>query len=408
MRTIAEASVWGNWTLDRKTAIELAAHLRHTQPSDILECGSGYSTVVLAEYARDTGARVTTLEHDPLWMSQTRGILIAQGLAEYVDLRLAPLTRVELPNKHLAYWYDTKMPESIDFALIDGPPGKYGRNAAMHAIRPYLAPKWEAWLDDANRQGEQAALEEWSTSYGIGHQLVNLPHGLAVMGAARQPIHVDDLTITIRVRHGIDQLTSLVSSVLVGASGLLETAHVVVAHDSGSVRVSKLLEIAPFVDEIIDMRSMDPDITMCLLASVVRTDGLWMHLDDSWHYATTQPASMIMDNVRNLIEDPQIGQIRLQHLGEPTKQSSTDWTEPIAYQHRIGLAHYSTGPSVMRAKDAKNIWWPDVTSEYEAIERFTATGLLTAQLIPGAFHQQSENLGSADRSLRYRRGLARR
>lgn len=408
MKSIAETSIWSGWSLDRKTAIELAAHLRHTRPSNILECGSGYSTVVLAEYARDTGARVTTLEHDPLWMSQTRGILIAQGLAEYVDLRIAPLTQVELPNGNLAYWYNTKMPDTIDFALIDGPPGRYGRNAAMHAIRPNLASKWEAWLDDAHRPDEQSALTDWLTSYGISHKIVNLPHGLAIMGVDDQPINASGLTITILVKNQARQLASMLSSVLSGAPGLLETAHVIVAHNNEDSAIFQLLEGVRSINKIISVRSLGS--AMGLIASTIGNDGLWMHLDDNWSYATTQPVSMIMDNVRSIMEDPRIGQIRLRHLGELAKpahnEQPIDWTEPVAYQHRVGAAPYTLDPSIMRAKDAKNIWWPEA-SEHEAMERFSATGSLTARLIPGAFHHQStESLEGHLRPVRYRRGLA--
>jgi hypothetical protein len=422
LKSIAETSVWSSWSLDRKTAIELAAHLRHTQPANILECGSGYSTVVLAEYARDTGARVTTLEHDPLWMSQTRGILIAQGLAEYVDLRVAPLHRVELPDQTLGYWYNTELPDGIDFALIDGPPGKYGRHAAMHAIKPKLATTWEAWLDDANRPGEIEALGNWLTSYGISHQLIDLPHGLAVMGVENKPVDASDLTITILTGHRVGKLVNLLTSVLFGAPGLLETARVIVCHN-GRV-TDDVLDRSPFIDQVIrcagdgavnpgqDPRAaylgMAPlGIAMGLLTSHLKEGGLWLHLEDDWCYATTQLAGILLRNARTIMEDPLIGQLRLRHLGETTRSmEQISWEEPIPFGHRVAKANYTRSPSLMRTSDARAIWQLEVTERTErvAMENFLASGLLTAQLIPGAFHHQSTT-EKREQPIRYRRGM---
>lgn len=423
MKSIAETSVWGNWTLDRKTAIELAARLRHIQPANILECGSGYSTVVLAEYARDTGARVTTLEHDPLWMSQTRGILIAQGLVEYVDLRVAPLHRVELPDQTLGYWYNTELPDGIDFALIDGPPGKYGRHAAMHAIKPNLAATWEAWLDDANRPGEVEALDNWLTSYGISHQLIGLPHGLAIMGSVEEkPVDATDLTVTILTGHRVGKLVNLLTSVLFGAPGLLETAHVIVCHNGGDRETADVLNKSPFIDQVIrcagdgtvnpgqDPRAaylgMAPlGIAMGLLTSHLKEDGLWMHLEDDWCYATTQPAGMLLRNARGIMEDPRIGQLRLRHLGETTRSmEQISWEEPVPFGHRVAKANYTRSPSLMRMSDARNIWQLDA-DERVAMENFLASGLLAAQLIPGAFHHHQSSVERREQPVRYRRGM---
>src|SRR5690606_22075213 len=79
------------WALHRAAAVELDAHLHRHQPRLIVEAGSGQTTALLAGYAAHSGARVITLEHDPVYAGHTRALLARKNLTGYADLRLAPL-----------------------------------------------------------------------------------------------------------------------------------------------------------------------------------------------------------------------------------------------------------------------------------------------------------------------------
>jgi hypothetical protein len=128
----------------------LDERLGELKPSLIVEAGSGQSTAVLARHGR-----TISLEH---MKSYARA---SQALAPSAEVRYAPLKAFHTLAGNFR-WYDTWLPTGIDFALIDGPPAeRVGRQAALFALWPYLAPEWEIWLDDADRQHENMCLKIW-------------------------------------------------------------------------------------------------------------------------------------------------------------------------------------------------------------------------------------------------------
>ena len=164
MSIVDDPTVWGGWTLGAPGARLIAEALHARQPTRILEAGSGSSTVVFGEYAQHrTQVEVISLESDSMYFQLTRNLLIQRELDSWVDLRLTPMGFYPLWGQD-RIWYETKgLPEKIDFALIDGPPGHVsaGRIAALPALWPLLAPEFELWLDDAHRSRESNALHKW-------------------------------------------------------------------------------------------------------------------------------------------------------------------------------------------------------------------------------------------------------
>jgi predicted O-methyltransferase YrrM len=151
-----ERSSEGNdvWALPDDVLNELDRHLQNTKPDLAVEAGSGRSTAVLARRCR----RVVSFEHMPNIARQTMRP-IATG---NVDVRVARLKPYRTPAGTFR-WYDTPTPDGIDFALIDGPPGrKVGRQAAGFAIIPNVKDDGVVWLDDADRDHEQQCLALWS------------------------------------------------------------------------------------------------------------------------------------------------------------------------------------------------------------------------------------------------------
>src|SRR5690606_3243425 len=120
--TVVDDLPWTGWALHKAAAVELAEFLHRRNPRTVVEAGSGLSTVVLADYAAMTGAHVVSLEHDEVHAKQTRSLLAERGLDAHADVRLAPLAELDTPAGALP-WYGTALPDGIDFALIDGPPG---------------------------------------------------------------------------------------------------------------------------------------------------------------------------------------------------------------------------------------------------------------------------------------------
>jgi hypothetical protein len=151
------------WALPDDVLAGLDTHLAEVGPDLTVEAGSGRSTAVLARHSK----RHIALEHLPKIAIQTRQ---HTPHADTLDLRVVPLVPYPTPAGRFL-WYDTDLPAGIDFALIDGPPGrKVGRQAAGFAIIPNLAPDGEVWLDDADRDHEQHCLSLWTAHLPIAVQ----------------------------------------------------------------------------------------------------------------------------------------------------------------------------------------------------------------------------------------------
>jgi Methyltransferase domain len=105
--------------------LTLWEHLRAFRPREVLECGSGISTVVLAEALRLNEAegaprgRVTSMEDDPAWHEEAMARL-PHSLAPYVEHVLSP--KVDGFYKCFRGVQYQEVPErTYDFVFSDGP-----------------------------------------------------------------------------------------------------------------------------------------------------------------------------------------------------------------------------------------------------------------------------------------------
>lgn len=149
------------WQLRSESLAALDVRLGELNPQLIVEVGSGQSTVVLSKHAR-----TVSLEHIRKYAE------LSQHIAPQAEVRLCKMRPFYTLGGNFS-WYDTKMPQGIDFALIDGPPMSIGREAAFFALHPFLNPGWEIWLDDADRQHEQDCLLLWQKWFRFQVEPVN-------------------------------------------------------------------------------------------------------------------------------------------------------------------------------------------------------------------------------------------
>ena len=144
-----------------------------TARGDILECGSGLSTVLLAIAARKAGVRVWSLEHIPKWKSRVERALRQRGDGT-AHVVYAPLKQYDG-----FWWYDvSRLPQDLTFDMVvcDGPPADTpgGRYGLLPTIGPRLIEGAEIFMDDAGRPDELAIMRRWAderrgsyTSYGV-------------------------------------------------------------------------------------------------------------------------------------------------------------------------------------------------------------------------------------------------
>ena len=146
---------------------EIIKRFKAKSPETLVEFGSGGSTVRLALALPET--KIFSVEHSQEYAEKTQTMLEQFQLSEQVTLSVAPLKR----QRFGAAFYSTydlsnaALPERIDVALIDGPPGNHlgGREAVLYGIWPHLASDCLVVLDDLFRHHEQRALVHWASAF---------------------------------------------------------------------------------------------------------------------------------------------------------------------------------------------------------------------------------------------------
>jgi predicted O-methyltransferase YrrM len=139
----------------------------------IVECGAGFSTLVLARLLHTRGGRLVSLEHDQTWATRVQSNLAAAGLTEIAQIAIAPLEPHPLARDGLQYAQRAlrSLPPSIDLLLVDGPPAfepeiELSRYPALPALAGRLAPDATVVLDDIDRRRELQTLEAWEWGGG--------------------------------------------------------------------------------------------------------------------------------------------------------------------------------------------------------------------------------------------------
>lgn len=158
---------WGNlfYSAGWRYLRQVVKHTMSTQ-EDILECGSGLTTVILAALTASTDRKLLVLEHHSEWLDIVDARLKTLDCSN-VNLIHAPLARFGAYS-----WYS--IPENLferctlDLIVCDGPPSSThgGRFGLIPKTSSFLSNKCTILLDDTHRKGEKRVLEIW-------RQLVN-------------------------------------------------------------------------------------------------------------------------------------------------------------------------------------------------------------------------------------------
>ena len=170
---------WTAYSMRPTAIVALLADVLVNDRHQIVECGSGMSTIYTARLLRqrESSGQIVSIDHDPRWASVTRWALEAEGLTRFATVIDAPL---------VDGWYDrSAIPQVdvIDLLVVDGPPAytealERSREPALGHFHPMLAEGATVFLDDARRRGEQAVLAAWTAA--TGRAFTTEPGGHAV------------------------------------------------------------------------------------------------------------------------------------------------------------------------------------------------------------------------------------
>jgi predicted O-methyltransferase YrrM len=175
------------WAATPRLAAELASIIFERRPARVVELGSGASTIV-AGYAleRNEHGSVVSIDHDAAFAAETSARLEAHALSRAV-VRHAALELQDVDGARRRWYARSALDDlrDIDLLVIDGPPGKLGRDAratAFSVLGPRLSPGATVLVDDAHRPDERRAVERFVASRpGVRVRLVDSSKGIAIL-----------------------------------------------------------------------------------------------------------------------------------------------------------------------------------------------------------------------------------
>ena len=176
---------------------------------NIIEFGSGISTIYLALsiLKHNLNGNITTIENDAVWFERVKSKLAELQLTPFVNLIYAPLMDdVELGKSNK--WYnsaviDKRLNKSkpFDMVVVDGPSAfepdiELSRYRAIPYLYNMLAKDNAVFLDDANRNGENAVIKLWREQFGLDFKTYNNRIAVCRNGVYKNshPSHLSILT----------------------------------------------------------------------------------------------------------------------------------------------------------------------------------------------------------------------
>lgn len=372
--------------MPRAVGFELIKCLELRKPKVIVEDGCGLSTILLAGYAVNSGAKVVSLEYNQHYFRETKALIQKMGLDRFIDLRLV--------EPHPVHWYQTELPDQIEFALVNGP-SPTGQQVSFPALYDKLNPEmWQVWLNGS--RSHHRLLEEWHQQYQVDYRLYPLPGELAILRNRNLPIEsVDgsDVAITIHAKWDLEHLTKTFDSLNSWAPGLLQSAHVTVMYtDYRSTHLDQFREYGSYLN-VLDVNNnpdlVPGDIYSRLFTQIPINMKYHLHLEPGWTVGTL--GLKWLNVAKTILElDEEVGQVRLQHRSVPSRRYNlTDGAE-VQWEKEndwlVGNAEYAIAPSLMRPSDVLKLW--PARSDLVAASRFHKD---VAQLNPGVFHRPTDD-----------------
>jgi hypothetical protein len=173
-------TAWGNeeFSADLRYLTEMMRLIRET-PSDVLECGTGATTLIAGALAEHFGFRVYSLEQEAEWASAVKEVLSRHGLHRVTVLE-APIRRY---GEHA--WYDTsnlRLPQQFGIVICDGPfvsvdLGEPAYSNWRYGVLEHLARTHSSFeallLDDVEEPRAPAMLHAWTERFGTSVKILH-------------------------------------------------------------------------------------------------------------------------------------------------------------------------------------------------------------------------------------------
>jgi len=173
---------WGNQGFSAQVDyLETCIEYGLNTSGNIIECGSGLSTLVLGVIAKSNNKKMISFEHIDFWAKKIQNRLndnnlinnqiYIRGLKNYGEFEWYNLDNIELP--------------SFSLCICDAPPSNTlgGRRGFMYLLKDKLDDNAVILVDDTIREDEQLMISEWRTITNFDIQFKGSfdPHGIITM-----------------------------------------------------------------------------------------------------------------------------------------------------------------------------------------------------------------------------------
>jgi len=171
------------WAASPDFLREIMETIRDRSPGQIVEAGSGLSTIIIAQALKkyETGKTIA-LENEAEFAEDTRSYVKHHNVEDYAAIMHTPIKEYII-GQETYHWYDIEELSDarlIDLLIIDGPPAL--RNP--HARYPALPLLWEQLssgalilVDDGDRKGEKNVIKKWCKKYDLKERYLPLEKG---------------------------------------------------------------------------------------------------------------------------------------------------------------------------------------------------------------------------------------
>lgn len=205
------------WATSPDVLLRLHTHIMTVQPKVVVECGSGASTLVIADALCQNGfGKLISLEHSDYYGAQTLSTLQAESLEKWVDLRIGDLEM--WTGEHLnpddvhkpSRWYPMSLLdgiEKVDLLWVDGPPGAtclFSRYPALPALADKMSPNAEVWMDDTIRDEEKDVCKRWAADYNFYLDYFPLEKGLGRLTKQTSDLSKNSIATTAKPQESED------------------------------------------------------------------------------------------------------------------------------------------------------------------------------------------------------------
>jgi predicted O-methyltransferase YrrM len=157
------------WAVSPDLALLLYELVHTHEPTLVVECGAGVSSLVLGYALESVGAgRLIAFEHDAGHAQRTAALVRRHRLERQIEIVHSGLQETRLAGETWQ-WYGGEVEETLvgkraRLVFVDGPPSSLqplARYPALRRLSPFLAEDAILVLDDVARPDEWAITERW-------------------------------------------------------------------------------------------------------------------------------------------------------------------------------------------------------------------------------------------------------